>query len=70
MSSVASFQVDCPETVGLIDEALNSLEQDDPRLVEAVRERYLVPPSTQPYNWGKRHRSRLELGGQYGQGGG
>ena len=56
--------------MGLIDEALNSLEQDDPRLVEAVRERYLVPPSTQPYNWGKRHRSRLELGGQYGQGGG
>ena len=39
-----------------------------PRLVEVVKERYLVPPSKEPYNWGKGHRrSGLDLDGQYGQ---
>ena len=65
------LKVECPEgveTVGVIDEALNILEQGDPRLVEAVRQRYLVRPSKEPYNWGKEHRrSGLELAGQYGQ---
>ena len=56
------------EIAGVIRESLNRLEQDDPLLVEAVRERYLVPPSKEPYNWGKGHRrSGLELAGQYGQ---
>ena len=30
---------------------LNALEQDDPELVRALKERFLVPPSKQPYNF-------------------
>ena len=39
------------ETAGDIDESLNSLDQADPKLVEIIKERYLVPPSTLPYNF-------------------
>jgi hypothetical protein len=30
---------------------LNCLSQDDPELVEAFKEHYLLPPSTLPYNF-------------------
>jgi len=34
-----------------VDESLNALEQDDPRLIEAIRERFLIQPSKdKPYN--------------------
>ena len=38
-----------------IDLSLNELEQDDPKLIEVLRERYLVPPAGRdlPYNWSK-----------------
>ena len=39
------------EVVGDIDESLNELEQDDPKLIEAIKEKYLVPPSKEPYNF-------------------
>ena len=39
------------EVVGEIDESLNELEQDDPKLIEAIKEKYLVPPSKEPYNF-------------------
>ena len=37
----------------LIDESLCELEQDDPRLIEAIRERFLIPPATpdEPYDF-------------------
>ena len=54
------------ETVGVINETLNHLEQDDPRLVQAVKNHYLRRPSTEPHNFSKAH---LELDGQFGQAG-
>ena len=42
-----------PEIVGNINESLNYLEQDDPVLVKALTERYLITPSAGPINWGK-----------------
>ena len=32
MSHLQIVKKDCPETVGVIDETLNNLQQDDPRL--------------------------------------
>ena len=52
------------QSVGEIDEELNYLEQDDPRLVEAVRDRYLLRPSKEPHNFGGK---TPWLDGQYGQ---
>ena len=52
------------QSVGDIDEELNYLEQDDPRLVEAVRDSYLLRPSNKPLNLGKRI---PWLDGQFGQ---
>ena len=34
----------------IIDESLNELAQDDSRLIGILKERYLVPPSKEPYN--------------------
>ena len=58
------------EIAGVINESLNRLEQDDPLLVEAVRERYLIKPSREPYNWGKAGKAPEErsLIGQFRQG--
>ena len=50
------------ETVGVITEELNHLEQDNPRLVEAVRDRYMYRPSKEPYNLGE----SPSLTGQFG----
>ena len=61
--------LDSLEIVENIDESLNHLEQDDPLLVEAVRERHLIAPSTEPYNWGKYGQAPHErkLSGQFNQ---
>ncbi len=56
-----------PEPVGLIDESLNELEQDDPKLIDAIRKKYLIEPSTKPYNWGRGNRAGMRTQGQYGQ---
>ena len=34
----------------IIDESLNELSQDDPRLIKILKEKYLVPPSKDDYN--------------------
>ena len=34
-----------------IDTSLNHLNQDDPRLIEILKEHYLYPPSNKPYNF-------------------
>lgn len=34
-----------------IDPVLNEFEQEDPRLIKAIKERYLIPPSTKAYNF-------------------
>ena len=34
---------------GVIDERLNNLAQDDPMLIKAIRERFLVWPSIEDY---------------------
>ena len=58
------------EIAGVIVESLNRFAQDDPLLVEAVRERYLIKPSREPYNWGKAGKAPEErsLIGQFRQG--
>ena len=58
------------EIAGVIVESLNRLAQDDPLLVEAVRERYLIKPSREPYNWGKAGKAPegRNLNGQFRQG--
>ena len=38
---------------GLIDETLNGLDQRDPALIRAIRERFLEAPSLKPYNFTK-----------------
>jgi hypothetical protein len=59
--------VDCgapAEPIGLLDESLNSLEQDDPILIADIRKRYLVEPSKLPYKWGKGKRSGMRTDGE------
>ena len=58
-----------PPAVGPIDWTLNKLEQDDPKLVEAVRDIYLVSPSKAPYSWKVEDAGLSDrlLAGQYGQ---
>ena len=47
-----------------INEALNKLRQDDPKLIDILKANYIVPPSQMPYNFS---RSDNDIGGQYGQ---
>ena len=47
-----------------INESLNELRQDDPRLINILRDQYLIPPSTLPYNFSN---NELDLKGQFGQ---
>ena len=47
-----------------IDESLNQLQQDDSRLISVIREQYLIPPSTLPYNFTN---NELDLKGEFGQ---
>ena len=48
----------------VIDESLNELRQDDPKLINILKEKYLLPPSISPYNFSKPH---VNIGGQVGQ---
>ena len=53
------------EEVGIIDPMLNDLDQEDPKLIELIKEKYLIkPPSEKPYNFNS---SNPNLNGQYGQ---
>ena len=45
-----------------IDESLNDLEQDDPKLIKVLKEKFLSPPSTEPYNFTKK--TGLDLTGE------
>eukprot|EP00095_Tigriopus_kingsejongensis_P007423 maker-scaffold955_size76929-snap-gene-0.16 protein:Tk07423 transcript:maker-scaffold955_size76929-snap-gene-0.16-mRNA-1 annotation:"protein star-like" len=57
--------VNCmPESFGAIDESLNSLEQDDPKLIQAIKG-LLIPPSKEMYNLTQK--SKVNFNGQYGQ---
>ena len=47
-----------------IDESLNQLQQDDSRLISVLKEQYLIPPSTLPYNFTN---NKLDLKGEFGQ---
>ena len=47
-----------------IDNSLNELRQDDPKLINILKERYMISPSKMPYNFS---RANVDLGGQYGQ---
>ena len=53
---------------GFIDWALNDLEQDDPKLIEILKERYLIPPPSKDKKlnlYGNASPSHLR--GQFGQ---
>ena len=65
MFGIISCKEHCEEPVetGLIDEDLNGLEQDDPRVIDAVKSR-LIPPSDKSYNFSKQH---VDLKGQFNQ---
>ena len=47
-----------------IDESLNSLHQDDPKLIEIIKKHYLHPPSSEEYNFSS---SNPDVNGQFGQ---
>ena len=47
-----------------IDKSLNDLRQDDPKLIQILREKYLIPPSSLPYNFSDPYPN---LQGQFGQ---
>ena len=50
-----------------IDEELQTLRQDDPKLIQIIKEKYLHPPSSMPYNLSNT-RMRLDwMDGQFGQ---
>ena len=48
-----------------IDESLNALRQDDPKLIQLIRDHYLIPPSTLSYNFTNPNLPKLQ--GQFGQ---
>ena len=48
-----------------IDESLNALRQDDPKLIQLIRDHYLIPPSNLPYNFSNPDLPKLQ--GQFGQ---
>ena len=47
-----------------IDKSLNSLHQDDPKLIEIIKKHYLHPPSSEDYNFSKLN---PDVNGQFGQ---
>jgi hypothetical protein len=62
---------ECPvidETIEIekIDWSLNKLRQDDPRLIQVLKEKYLIQPNNKPLNL-TRMPSKNVLQGQYGQ---
>ncbi|TRY79517.1 hypothetical protein TCAL_09333 [Tigriopus californicus] len=48
-----------------IDESLNELDQDDPKLIEIIRTKYLTPPSTKGYDFDYSTRFRSDDEDQY-----
>ena len=64
-SEVAS---DAPKTIKLsslhIDNSLNEFRQDNPKLINILKEHYMIPPSKMPYNFS---RTNINLDGQFGQ---
>lgn len=48
-----------------VNDSLNQLEQDDPTLIEAIRTKYLIPPSKEDYNF--TNKGHLSFRGQHGQ---
>ena len=52
-----------------IDEKLLRLKQDDPHLIKVIRENYVYPPSTLPYNFSIQYSSHDDelLDGQFQQ---
>lgn len=49
-----------------IDWSLNELKQDDPKLIQIIKDKYLIPPSTEEYNFTVPV-NELNYGGQYTQ---
>ncbi len=49
-----------------IDWSLNQLSQDDPKLIQILKEKYLIRPNNKPLNL-TRMPSKNVLNGQYGQ---
>ena len=47
-----------------IDETLNLLRQDNPKLINILKENYIIPPSSLPYNFSS---SQPPTAGQFGQ---
>lgn len=62
---------DVAEVADNIDYSLNVMEQDDPRLIEAIRERFLMPPppdpKKRPRRLAQKATSAKALQGQHGQ---
>ena len=47
-----------------IDKSLDTLHQDDPRLIKLIKSHYLYPPSSNEYNFSRKN---IDLEGQFGQ---
>jgi len=57
----------CPEIEDeILDYSLNDLDQADPKLIEVLRQKYLIKPNGKPLNLSVPISSNL-LKGQYGQ---
>lgn len=57
-----------PKTIlGITDESLDELDQEDPKLVEAVRSRIIVPETEAPYNLPSKDDDHIEMSGQFNQ---
>ena len=53
--------------LGDIDESLNSLDQESPKLIEAIKRRMFAPDLNVPYNFPVKDEGALMVSGQYGQ---
>ena len=47
-----------------INESLNNLRQDDPKLIKIIREKYLIRPSDLQYNFSS---FNINISGEFGQ---
>ena len=53
--------------LGDIDGSLNSLDQESPKLIEAIKRRMFAPDLNVPYNFPVKDEGALMVSGQYGQ---
>ena len=53
--------------LGNLDESLNSLDQENPELIEAIKKRIFPPDRTVPYNFPVESEEALMVSGQHGQ---